>query len=476
MCSTNLRDGEGCAAPKHNKHNNDNQGEEVPQHGCRGCTKRRQNFLPVLVTVILLILSTPCSQAYQWGIDNPQASDSRLDEYNDMCPGRFFNGQSLSGGTNAGEYKRIGVFDTKDECAKKCCEMEDCSLALMLLSQSTDQLACFSVECYNVFETGTCKPIMSHSSHYQPALFHRTRNNNNYNNNVVRSSSTYGMDNGLEESLVDSPGVDLPTVSSESHEIETHDSSDDSIADEQLGAQTIGSKNGGTCQSYQGTTCANTLDATKRYYYSMQNPSSLDVRLSGPMQLLKARLTEKCFDLALEAICYRFYPLCSHDTSKEPVHICNDCEKLLSSDCGEEFRMANMEEYLKRVIRGCNSSPGDQEKMKSTKCIKREDVPLFDVYPVESRASSGDFPHQQQQHLPPSITQHPVAGMLRMFNLADEPSSSTTTKASPRSTRMVTTSSTHTNGTTGIHSTTQPPPTTKGKYSSFLPGFSRCFR
>ena len=109
------------------------------------------------------------------------------------------------------------------------------------------------------------------------------------------------------------------------------------------------------------------------YYYTTNNDSVLDQRLKEPIEHIKNKLSGHCLHIALQAICYRFYPQCDHLKDPKPIKICRDeCDRISYGSCHQEFRDANLERYLKKIIPGCRESSEPTDEL-STKCVELKD-------------------------------------------------------------------------------------------------------
>ena len=69
-------------------------------------------------------------------------------------------------------------------------------------------------------------------------------------------------------------------------------------------------------------------------------------------------MTGKCKTIALQAICYRFYPQCSKlSSTPKSINVCEDeCTEILAGDCSDAFEIAHLSKYLQRVIPKCAES------------------------------------------------------------------------------------------------------------------------
>lgn len=110
------------------------------------------------------------------------------------------------------------------------------------------------------------------------------------------------------------------------------------------------------CHEYTGTVCRENIDHTKLYYYTANNDTSLDERLRGPIHQISSRLSGSCRDIALQAICYRFYPQCKDHTHPKPIPVCeSECDRFMYGKCSKDFADANMLQYLQHVITNCGT-------------------------------------------------------------------------------------------------------------------------
>ena len=127
-----------------------------------------------------------------------------------------------------------------------------------------------------------------------------------------------------------------------------------------------------SCHEYTGSACDGYIDSKKLYFYKANNETVLDGRLHGPISRISSRLSGKCHLIALQAICYRFYPQCNDPVHPKPIKICeNECENLSYGECASEFEQANMLTYLQHVIPNCGlKSEEDEESDDSDICIQ----------------------------------------------------------------------------------------------------------
>ena len=115
------------------------------------------------------------------------------------------------------------------------------------------------------------------------------------------------------------------------------------------------------------------------YYHTNKNTTDLDRKLQKPIKLISSGLYGKCRIIALQAICYRFYPQCVTESHMPiPIKVCEDeCSEILSGDCSGEFEAAHLTKYLQRVIPGCSDSDNeydeDIESEDEKKCIHLEE-------------------------------------------------------------------------------------------------------
>ena len=133
----------------------------------------------------------------------------------------------------------------------------------------------------------------------------------------------------------------------------------------------------GFCGKFNGNVCADHVDLNVMYYHTNKNNTDLDRKLQKPIKLISSSLFGKCRTIALQAICYRFYPQCISESHKPtPVKVCEEeCSEILSGDCSGEFETARLTKYLQRVIPGCSDSQQndnedeDKESEDEKKCI-----------------------------------------------------------------------------------------------------------
>ena len=138
----------------------------------------------------------------------------------------------------------------------------------------------------------------------------------------------------------------------------------------------------GFCGKFNGNVCANHVNLNVMYYHtSNKNTTDLDHKLQKPIKLISSSLYGKCRTIALQAICYRFYPQCvSESHIPIPIKVCEDeCSEILGGDCSSEFEAAHLTKYLQRVIPGCSDSENDDydadiENEDGKKCIRLEEA------------------------------------------------------------------------------------------------------
>lgn len=119
----------------------------------------------------------------------------------------------------------------------------------------------------------------------------------------------------------------------------------------------------GFCGKFNGNVCSKHIDLNAMYYHTNKNNTDLDQKLKKPIKLISNSLIGKCRTIALQAICYRFYPQCISQSHRPiPVKVCEEeCSEVLSGDCSEEFEAAHLTKYLQRVIPGCSDSHQDDD-------------------------------------------------------------------------------------------------------------------
>lgn len=426
--------------------------------------KRKINDFMYILAIFFIVIScthTLCLANFSrrrpspWNVMDSHDLDSPPSDYNDdnvkKCQGEYLDGYSLSGGTKAGRYENIGnnITDITD-CSNLCCQKDDCSLAIMLLYPKSSSKSCFNVHCYDAYDTKGCKPVISVKSRYHPFIFKKIEIPIDVKTPSLNSNSaTINLSNPITSA--------------------SRDNLDNNVDYEK-------SKDDGICQKYSGSVCANIIDSTKYYHYSTHNGSILDARLRKPIDLLRARfLTDKCSKLAIQAICYRFYPQCLDPLNPKPISICDDyCDKLINGDCAVEFEKANVVTYLQKVIPGCDKP---HTNTLTTGCIHLSD---------ETSDGSSDESSSQEE-IEKTINERSSVGELEINDTpmntsithtvsAQTSSSTTTTTIPPNVTTVVPTPSTSKSAITKILTTTTKVPSTpkqvttvKGVISSVPP-------
>ena len=135
------------------------------------------------------------------------------------------------------------------------------------------------------------------------------------------------------------------------------------------------------CRKSAGSVCASHVDPNAMYYYKSKNNTDMEERLKKPIELISSRLSDKCRTIALQAICYRFYPQCKNASPPTPVNVCKDeCQTIISGDCADDFNDAHLTKYLRRVIPSCYENSDDDEEDSEEndgKCIQLEEGRLI---------------------------------------------------------------------------------------------------
>ncbi|XP_057309801.1 dyslexia-associated protein KIAA0319-like protein isoform X2 [Hydractinia symbiolongicarpus] len=283
----------------------------------------------LLLSLVIFSSQTLCS-AYRhnsdWNIDNSE-SDSRYSsdttDYEVCLHGEYLKGYTLEGGTKAGDYHNIGEVDGFEECAELCCQKYDCNLAIMLTYPKSERNTCFKVDCYDP-ESSLCKLKSARHSKYRPHLFRRGVQQHKHKKVATSEENAHSIINN--ETILNK---DLPSLK----------------RDKRIKSM---------CHEYTGTVCRENIDHTKLYYYTANNDTSLDERLRGPIHQISSRLSGSCRDIALQAICYRFYPQCKDHTHPKPIPVCeSECDRFMYGKCSKDFADANMLQYLQHVITNC---------------------------------------------------------------------------------------------------------------------------
>ena len=126
-----------------------------------------------------------------------------------------------------------------------------------------------------------------------------------------------------------------------------------------------------TCHGYAGEVCANYIDRSRMYYYTSNNDTVLDQRLRDPIKHIKTKLTGHCLNLALQTICYLFYPQCDSEINRKPIKVCSsECDKINYGECYEDFALANLSKYLKKITPGCTEGSEEIDEGSNPRCIK----------------------------------------------------------------------------------------------------------
>lgn len=290
---------------------------------------------------------------------------SRAEYHSCLQGGEYLKGFTLEGGTKAGNFTSLGEANSLAECARICCRRPGCPQALLLTQPGTNSKTCFEVKCH---ENKSCKEVSALDSAYKPELFRKGISGNHHRK--------------------------VATSDAESHSIITNQGK-------------------GFCRKFSGSVCQNHVDPNQLYFYTSTNSSKLDKRLEHPIKLLSTRLTGKCRTIALQAICYRFFPQCQNSSPPKPVNICEDeCNSILTGDCADAFDDAHLTKYLQRVVPNClrgddydEDYDEDEDEMNDIDDTKKKCIRLVDVLPrANTNEETKDADDSETQPTVPSPT------------------------------------------------------------------------